>query len=73
MINYKQVKITINGLGFAEVIINIVVRYYILSNSIVTHYGSVFITKFWSLLCYILEIKSKLYTTFYLYPNYKAT
>ena len=37
IIHYKLVKVIINALGLAEVIINMVVRYYGLLNSIVTN------------------------------------
>ena len=66
IIHYEPVKVTINILGFAEVIIYVVVRHHGLPNLIVTNRGSLFILKFWSLLCYFLYIKQKLSTAFYL-------
>ena len=39
MINYKPVKIIINAPGLAEIIINVVVRYHGLPNSILTSQG----------------------------------
>ena len=69
MVHYKLVKVTINALGLAEVIIDVVVRHYGLSNSIVTDRGLLFTSKFWSLLCYFLGIKRRLSTTFYLQIN----
>lgn len=66
MIYYNLVKVTINIFCFAKVIINIVVRYHSLFDSIVSDYGLVFSSKFCFLLCYFLEIKHKLSTTFYL-------
>ena len=65
MVHYKPVKVTINALGLTEVIINVVVRHYGLSDSIVTDQGSLFTSKFWSLLCYFLGIKRRLSTAFY--------
>ena len=62
---YKPVKVTINSLGLAEVIISVVVRYHSLSNSIVTNWGLLFTSKFWSSLYYFLVIKWRLFTAFY--------
>ena len=66
MVYYKPVKVTIDALGLNEIIINVVVRYYNLSDSIVTNQGSHFILKFWSSLWYFVGIKQKLFTAFYL-------
>ena len=65
MIHYKPVKITFNVAGLAEVIIEVVVRHHGLSDSIVTNKSFLFISKFWSLLCYFLGITQRLSTTFY--------
>ena len=65
MIYYKPVKVTINALGLAVIIIKVVVWHYCLSNSIVSDRNSVFTLKFWSSLCYFFEIKQKLSTTFH--------
>ena len=65
MVHYKLVKVTINAPGLAEVVINIVVRHHKLLESIVTDQESLFISKFWSSLCYFLDIKQKLSTIFY--------
>ncbi len=65
MVHYELVKVTINALGLAEVIIDVVVRYHGVPESIVMDRGSLFISKFWSSLCYFLGIKRKLSTTFY--------
>ena len=65
MVHYEPVKITINVPGFAEVIIDVVVRHHGIPNSIVTDRGSLFTLKFWSSLCYFLGIKKRLSTTFY--------
>ena len=66
MVNYVPVKININAPGLVEVIINVVVRHYGLFNSIVTDSGFLFTSKFWSSLCYFLDIKRKLFTAFHL-------
>ena len=65
MIHYKSVKVTINTLDLAKVIIDIVVKHHRLPDSIVTDWGLLFTSKFWSLLCYLLGIRRKLSTTFY--------
>ena len=66
MVHYKPVKITIDTAGLAEVIIDMVVRYYSLPNSIVIDKSLLFTSKIWSLLCYFLGIKRRLSTTFHL-------
>ena len=65
MVHYEPIKITIDAPGFAEVIINVIVRHHGLLNSIVTNRGSLFTSKFWSLLCYFLGIKRRLSTAFH--------
>ena len=42
-----------------------VVQYHMLPDSIVTDRGSLFTSKFWSSLCYFLDIKQRLSNTFY--------
>ena len=64
MVYYKSVKVTIDTPGLAEVIINVVVWHYGLPDSIVTNEKSLFISIFWSLLYYFLDIKQKLFITF---------
>ena len=59
----------INVSGLAEVIINIVIHYRGIPKSIITDRGLLFISKFWSLLCYFLRIKKKLFTAFYFQTN----
>lgn len=66
MIYYEPVKITINAFSLAKVIIDVVVQYYGLPNSIISDWSSVFTLKFWLLLCHFLGIKQKLSTAFYL-------
>lgn len=65
IVYYKLVKIIIDVLGLAEVIIDIVVWHHSLSNSIVTDRGFLFTSKFWSLLYYFFGIKRQLSTTFH--------
>ncbi len=69
MVYYELVKVTINTLGLADVIIDVVVHHHGVLESIVMDQGLLFIFKFWSLLCYFLEIKRKLFTAFYLQTN----
>ena len=65
MVYYKPVKVTIDDPGLVEVIINVVVRHHGLPDLIVTNWGLLFTSKFWSLLCYFLGIKRKLSTAFH--------
>ena len=62
---YKSVKIIINATEQAEVLLDVVVWYHGLSNSIVSNRGLLFISKFWSSLCYFLDIKWRLSTAFH--------
>ena len=64
MVYYKLVKITINVLGLAKIIINVVMKHHGLLDSIVTNRISLFISKFWSLLYYFFSIKQRLSTIF---------
>ena len=50
MVHYEPVKITIDALDLAEVIIDIVVRHHGLPDSFVIDKGFLFTLKFWSLL-----------------------
>ena len=65
IVYYKPVKVIINALGLAEIIIIVVVRHHGLPDSIITNRGSLFTSKFWSLLCYFLDIKRRLSTAFH--------
>ncbi len=65
MVHCVPVKVMINAPGLAEVIIDMVVRYHGVPESIVTDRGSLFTFKFWSLLCYFPGIKKKLSTVFH--------
>ena len=69
MVNYEPVRVTINALGLAEVIIDVVVLHHGLPDSIMTNKNSIFTSKFWSSLCYFLEVKRRLLTTFYPQTN----
>ncbi len=51
MIDYEPVKVIINAPALAEIIIEVVVQHHGLPNSIVSDQGSVFTSKFSSLLC----------------------
>ena len=66
IVHYKLVKVTINALSLAEVIINIVVKHHSLPNSIVANRRSLFTSKFWLLLYYFFGMKLKLFTAFHL-------
>ncbi len=57
IVYYKLVKVTINTLTLAKVIIKVVVRHHDFPDSIVSDQGSVIILKFLSLLYYFLNIK----------------
>ena len=69
MVHYKPVKVTIDALGLVEVLINVVMRYHGLPDSIVTNQESLFTLKFWSSLYYFLGIKRRFSTTFYQQTN----
>ncbi len=66
IVHYKPVKVTIDISALAEIIIETVVRHYRLPDSIVSDWGSVFTSKFWSSLRYFLSINLKLSTLFHL-------
>ncbi len=63
---YKLIKVTIDTLDLAKVIIDVVVCHYEIPVSIVTDWDLLFILKFWPLLYYFLRIQKKLSTAFYL-------
>ena len=65
MVHYKPVKVTIDASELAEVILDVVVRYHGLPNSIVTDRSLLFTSKFWLLLRYFLGIKQRLSTAFH--------
>ncbi len=51
IVHYESIKVTIDGLGLVEVIIDVIVWHHKVSESIVTDQGLLFISKFWFLLC----------------------
>ena len=65
MVYYKPVQVTINALGLVEVILDVVVWQHGLLDSIMTDKSLLFISKFWSLLCYFFGIKQRLSTVFH--------
>ena len=65
MVYYKLVKVTIDALGLAKVIIDVIMRHHGLPDSIVTDRGSLFTSKFWSSLCYFFGIKRRLSNAFH--------
>ncbi len=64
IVHYKSVKVTIDASGLVEVIIDVVVHQHGVPKSIVIDQGLLFTSKFWSLLCYFVDIKKKLFTFF---------
>ena len=69
MIYYKLVKVTIDALGLAKIIINMIIKHFDLPDLIVINQKLLFTSKFRLLLYYFLNIKQKLSTTFYLQTN----
>ena len=69
MVYYEPVQTTITAPALPEVILNIVVRYHGLPDSIVSNRGSVFTSKFWSFLCYFFSIKRRLSTALHPQTN----
>lgn len=65
IIYYKLVKVIFDGLRLFEVILDVVIYYHGLSNSIITNRNSLFISKFRSSFCYFLHIKQRLSTLFH--------
>ena len=64
-----MVKVTIDILWLAEVIIDIIVQYDGLPNSIIINHKAIFISKFWSLLYYFSDIKRQFSTAIYFKTN----
>ena len=62
--HYKLVKVTIVLPRFAEVFLDVIIQYHSLPDSIVIKRRLVFTSKFWSSLCYFLDIKQRLSTAF---------
>ena len=57
MVHYKLVKITLNAPKLTKVIIDMVVHHHGLPDSIIIDKSFLFISKFWSSLCYSIGIK----------------
>lgn len=57
IVYYKPVMVTIDASRLLKVILDIVIWHHGLWDLIVSDWGLVFILKFWSSLCYFLEIK----------------
>ena len=64
MVYYEPVKVTINNLKLAKVIINIVVLHYSPLDSVISNKGLLFTSKFYSLLYYFFKFKYRLSTIF---------
>lgn len=62
---YELVIVTTNAPRPAEVIINMVMRYYSIPNFIINDCKAIFTSKFWFSLRYFLGIKRQLFTVFY--------
>lgn len=73
MVYDKLVKITINTLRLANIILNIVICHYRFFNLIISDRGSLFTFKFWSLLYYLLNIKRCFFITFYSQQTVKSS
>ena len=65
IVYYEPVKVTIDISRLTKVIINMVVQYHDLSNSIINDYRVIFTSKFWPSLCFFLGIKRRLSIVFY--------
>lgn len=64
MVHYEVVKITINIGELAPIIIDILIKHHGLLELIISDRGSLFTSKFWSLLRYFFRIKYRLLTAF---------
>ena len=66
MVYYEPIKVTIDTLRLAIVILDVVIQNQDLLDSIITDRSLFFTSKFWSSLYYFLNIKHKLLTAFHL-------
>ena len=66
MVHYEPVKVTINAPGLINIVWDVVVRHHDFFDSILFDRDLLFISKFWSLLYYFLNIKKKLSIVFFL-------
>ncbi len=62
MVYYEPVLTTLDAEQLAKVLVEAVIKYHGLPDSIVTNRGSLFTSKFWLCLCYYLNIKRRLST-----------
>ena len=69
IVYYKPVKVIINTLGLADMIIDVVGRYYNLPDFIISDQRAIFTSKFWFLLYYFLGIKQYLSIVFHPQPD----
>ena len=65
MMHYKPFIVTIDALELTKIIIDVVVRYYDLPDSIISDWEAIFTSKFYSSLYYFLSIKQNSSTTFH--------
>ena len=65
MTHYISVIKKINAKQLTDVIIKKIVKYHDVSKFIMTDRDFLFISRFYSSLCYVLKIKRKLFTIFY--------
>lgn len=66
MVFYKPILTTLIVEQLAKVFIEIIVKYHVLPDLILTNQGFLFTLKFWSFFCYYLNVKRQLSTAFYL-------
>ena len=64
MVHYEPILTTLEAEELDEVLIKTFIKYYDLSDSIIINRGLLFTLKFWSSLCYYLNIKRRLSNAF---------
>ena len=69
MVHYEPLLTTLDTNQLAKILIEMVIKYHGLPESIVTDRGSLFTSKFWSSLCYYLNDKRRLSTAFHPQTN----
>lgn len=65
IVHYEPVLTTLDVEQLAEVLIEAVIKYHGLPDSIITDRESLFTSRFWSSLCYYLNVKRRLRTAFH--------
>lgn len=65
IVYYNVIKIRIDTFNFAKLFLDVIKEHHRLPGSIINDRDLVLNSKFWSLLYYFLEIKRKLFITFY--------